>query len=317
VSGERGRDKEICRKAEDQGTRIESSREGRVGRFSPEKSAPDGMRAVKLSYLFATADCRSKKVLGLRGDLDRSCAQLVAFGYEGVELVVRNPRELDQAGIARTIAQHGLSVPDIGAAPLFGEDKLAMTDANPTVRQSVRGRLRDVIDFATRFGAQVHIGRFRGYLPEDGEAREALAWLTEGLIEAAEYGQPRGVRVLLEPLCHFEANTFLTVLETVEFLRTLSHPNLGVLADTFHMNIEERCLPASLMAAKDYLTHVHFADSNRRYPGAGHINFAGVLEALRLIGYDRFITIEVKQEPDPETAARRAAQTVRAILDTL
>lgn len=272
---------------------------------------------MKLSYLFATADCRSKKVLGLRGNLDRSCAQLVAFGYDGVELVVRNPRGLDQAGIARTIAQHGLSVPDIGAAPLFGEDKLAMTDANPTVRQSVRGRLRDVIDFATRFGAQVHIGRFRGYLPEGDEATEALAWLTEGLLEAAEYGRPRGVRVLLEPLCHFEANTFLTVLETVEFLRSLNHPNLGVLADTFHMNIEERCLPASLMAAKDYLTHVHFADSNRWYPGAGHINFTDVLEALRLIGYDRFITIEVKQEPDPETAARRAAQTVRAILDTL
>ncbi|HSB78541.1 MAG TPA: sugar phosphate isomerase/epimerase family protein [Candidatus Methylomirabilis sp.] len=272
---------------------------------------------MRLSYLFATADCRSKKVLGLRGDLDQSCAQLVAFGYDGVELMVRNPRELDQAGIARTIAQHGLSVPDIGAAPLFGEDKLALTDPDPTVRQRVRGRLRDVIDFSARFGAQVHVGRFRGYLPEDGEARQALDWLTDSLLEAADYGRSRGVRVLLEPLCHFEANIFLTVLETVEFLRSLSHPNLGVLADTFHMNIEERCLPASLMAAKDYLTHVHFADSNRRYMGAGHINFTLVLEALRLIGYDRFITIEVKQEPDPETAARLAAKTVRALLDTL
>ncbi len=272
---------------------------------------------MKLSYLCATTECRSKRVLGLRGDLGRCCAQLVAFGYDGVELMVRNPRELDQAAIARTIAQHGLAVPDIGAAPIFGEDKLSLMDTDPVIRQRTRERLRDVIDLAARFGAQIHAGSLRGRLPEGTQAQEALAWLSEGLLEIAEYGQPKGVRVLLEPLNHFEANVFLTVLEAVEFLRSLNHPNLGVLPDTFHMNIEERCLPASLMAAREYITHVHFADSNRWYPGAGHINFREVLEALRLIGYKRFITIEAKQEPDPETAARRAAQTVRALLDTL
>jgi sugar phosphate isomerase/epimerase len=272
---------------------------------------------MKLSYPFATPDCRVKKVLGFRGDLDRSCAQLVALGYEGIELMVRSPRELDQAGIARTIAQHGLVVPDIGAAPIFGEEKLSLMDRDPAIRQLTRERLREVIDLAARFGAQVHIGRFRGYLPEDDRAWEALPWLTDSLLEAADYGRPKGVRVLLEPLCHFEANTLLTVLETVEFLRSLGHSNLGLIADTFHMNIEERCLPASLMAARGYVTHVHFADSNRWYPGAGHINFRELLETLRLIGYDRFITIEVKQEPDPETAARRGAQTVRALLDAL
>lgn len=272
---------------------------------------------MKLSYLFATADCRAKKVLGLRGDLDRSCAQLVAFGYDGIELMVRNPSELDQAGMARTIAQHGLNVPEIGAPSLFGEDKLSLTDPDPVVRKAIRGRLRDVIDLAARFGAQVHVGSLRGRLPEGPQALEALAWLKEGLLDIAEYGQPKGVRVLLEPLNHFEANVFLTVLETVEFLRSLNHPNLGILPDTFHMNIEERCLPVSLMAAREYITHVHFADSNRWYPGAGHLNFREVLEALRLIGYERFITIEVKQEPDPTTAARRAAQTVRALMDAL
>jgi len=272
---------------------------------------------MKLSYLCATAECKAKRVLGLRGDLDRCCAQLVAFGYDGIELMVRNPRELDQAGIARTIAQHGLTVPDVGAASVFGEDKLSLTDPDPVVRQAIRARLRDVIDLAARFGAQVHFGSLRGRLPEGTQAQEALAWLKEALLDLAEYGQPKGVRVLLEPLNHFEANIFLTVLEAVEFLHSLNHPNLGILPDTFHMNIEERCLPASLMAARDYITHVHFADSNRWYPGAGHVNFGEVLQALRLIGYEKFITIEIKQEPDPETAARRAAQTVRALLDAL
>lgn len=85
----------------------------------------------------------------------------------------------------------------------------------------------------------------------------------------------------------------------------------------FRMNIEDVSLPASLVAAEPYLWHVHFADSNRWYPGAGHINFREILEALKLIGYDRFITMEMEQHPDSPTAARRAIRTVRALLDTL
>lgn len=273
---------------------------------------------MKLSYPFATADCKARKVLGFRGDLDQSCARIAALGYDGVELMVRNPKDLEPVAISRTIREYGLTVPEVGTGPFYAEDRLALTDPDPAARKAARERIRDAIDFAAHFGAQIHLGRSRGYLPEDeGRVREASGWVRDGLLEVAEYGQHKGVRVLLEPLCHFEANTLLTVLETVEFLRSLNHPNLGILADTFHMNIEERCLPASLMAAREYLAHVHFADSNRWYPGAGHINFREALEALRLIGYDRFITIEVKQEPDPETAARRAAGTVRALLEAL
>jgi 5-keto-L-gluconate epimerase len=121
--------------------------------------------------------------------------------------------------------------------------------------------------------------------------------MREGLLCVGNYGEQRGVRVLVEPMCHLELNNLNSVPETVAFVRSLGHPNLGIVADTFHMNIEDCCLPASLMAARDSLGHVHFTDSNRRYPGAGHVPFGEVVEALHLIGYDGFITIEVKQSP--------------------
>jgi len=103
----------------------------------------------------------------------------------------------------------------------------------------------------------------------------------------------------------------------IAFVRELGHPNLGIVADIFHMNIEDPSIPASLMAAQQYLWHVHFADSNRWYPGAGHLPFPEILEALRLIGYDGFITMEVEQQPDSPTAARRAIRTIGALLGRL
>ena len=271
---------------------------------------------MKLSYAVALPDCKAKKMQCFRGDLDAICGQLKALGYEGVELFARNPRELDQAAIAATIKRHSLAVPEVSSGPA-SEDGLSLIDPNPDVRQAARQRLRDYIDMASRWGAQMHLGRIRGSVPEGAAAAEAWKAIKDGFLETAEYGQGHGVRVLLEPQCRFQGNALLSVVEGIAFVRELNHPNLGIVADTFHMNIEDVSLPASLVAAKPYLWHVHFADSNRWYPGGGHINFREILEALKLVGYDRFITMEMEQHPDSPTAARRAITTVRALLDTL
>jgi len=269
---------------------------------------------IRLSYAVALPDCKAKKMQCFRGDLDAICGQLKTLGYDGVELFARSPRELDLQAIATTIQRHGLAVPEISTGPA-SEDGLSLTDPDADVRRRARERLRDYVDMASRWGAQMHLGRIRGSIPDGAAAAEAWKQMKDGFLETAEYGQHRGVRVLLEPQCRFQGNTLLSVVEGIAFVRELNHPNLGIVADTFHMNIEDVSLPASLVAAQPYLWHVHFADSNRRHPGAGHINFREVLEALRLIGYDRFITMEMEQNPDSETAARRAMQTVWALLD--
>jgi 5-keto-L-gluconate epimerase len=271
---------------------------------------------MKLSYAVALPDCNAKKMQCFRGDLDAICGQLKALGYDGVELFARNPRELDQEAIAATIRRHDLAVPEISTGPA-SEEGLSLTDLDPAVRQRARERLRDYVDMAAHWGAQMHLGRIRGSVPDGSAAAEAWAQMKEGFLETAAYGQSRGVRVLLEPQCRFQGNTLLSVVEGIAFVRELNHPNLGIVADTFHMNIEDISLPATLVAAQPYLWHVHFADSNRRYPGGGHINFREILEALKLIGYDRFITMEMEQHPDSATAAGRAIRTVRALLDTL
>jgi len=271
---------------------------------------------IRLSYAVALSDCRSKKMQCYRGDLDGICGELQALGYDGVELFARNPRELDQPAIEAIITKHSLAVPELSSGPA-SEDNLSLTDPNPAIRAAARERLRDYVDFATRWGAQIHLGRIRGSVPDGPAAAEAWTQMKTGFLDVAEYGQKKGVRILLEPQCRFQGYTLLSVLDGIAFVRELRHPNLGLVADTFHMNIEDVSLPASLVTAKPYLWHVHFADSNRRYPGAGHINFREVLEALRLIDYDRWITMEIEQYPDSHTAARRAVRTVRALLDTL
>jgi sugar phosphate isomerase/epimerase len=79
------------------------------------------------------------------------------------------------------------------------------------------------------------------------------------------------------------------------------------------MQIEDACIPAGFIEAADMLFHVHFADTNRGCPGAGSIDFATVLHVLKALKYDSFISIEIKQFPDSETAARRAINYVKTL----
>jgi sugar phosphate isomerase/epimerase len=93
----------------------------------------------------------------------------------------------------------------------------------------------------------------------------------------------------------------------------LGVPNLKVLADTFHMNIEEVNLAASLRGAGEYLGHVHLVDSNRQAPGHGHLDLPAVVGALNDIGYAGFAAFECLPLPDTRTAASDGLAYVRSI----
>jgi len=76
-------------------------------------------------------------------------------------------------------------------------------------------------------------------------------------------------------------------------MKAVDLPNVGVMGDTFHMNIDEASIPDALRLAGKHLIHVHLADSNRAAPGKGHIDFVPILKALKDIDYAGFLTFEL------------------------
>jgi len=124
----------------------------------------------------------------------------------------------------------------------------------------------------------------------------------------AAYAAERGVELVVEPINRYETNFLNTVAEALAFLDEVAAPNVGLLFDTFHANIEEPSLAASLRAASPRLRHVHVADSNRWAPGSGHLDFAAIIATLRALGYDGWLSAEIL--PLPGNAEQAAAQTI-------
>jgi sugar phosphate isomerase/epimerase len=100
-----------------------------------------------------------------------------------------------------------------------------------------------------------------------------------------------------------------TIADGVELMKSLSTDNVKLLADLFHMNIEETNLADAIRAGQGYIGHVHFVDSNRRHAGLGHMEYGPIAAALKEIGYDKFASAEAFPYPSPDAAA---AQTIAA-----
>jgi sugar phosphate isomerase/epimerase len=88
-----------------------------------------------------------------------------------------------------------------------------------------------------------------------------------------------------------------------------------LMLDVFHMAVEGEDVVAGIGAAQHVLWHVHFADTDRQVPGDGRLDFSAIVTRLRQIGYARYVTAEVKQEPDSAVAARRTAAFLKPILN--
>jgi sugar phosphate isomerase/epimerase len=93
----------------------------------------------------------------------------------------------------------------------------------------------------------------------------------------------------------------------------LGGSTLGLLPDTFHMNIEERSMEESLRKFAPYLRYIHLADSNRQAPGNGHLDFQGVLNMLDSVQFEGFFSFEILPKPNPNEAAKRAIDFTRSL----
>jgi len=261
----------------------------------------------------ATVQSTSFEAVAIRESFEENLRLIADLGYDGVELAVRDPSLVDADGTASLVTGFGLRVPAIGTGQAYLEEGLSFADRDPTVRRGAVDRIKQQVEFAKTLDAQVIIGLIRGTCRERDERADALDRLGECLLECGSYGAQHGVQLVLEPLNRYETALLNTIGQTGEFLERMQADNIGILADSFHMNIEEPSMEESLIRAGDRIAHVHVADSNRQAPGRGHIDFRAFIDTLAKIGYDGFYSAEILPEPDGKTAIADALAHMRSL----
>jgi 5-keto-L-gluconate epimerase len=267
---------------------------------------------IKLSIVLSTHSARFEAV-AFKGDFAANLAKIAAWGYDGVELAIRDPNLVCADDLVKMVREQRLKVPAIGTGQAWGEEKLSFTSHDPLVRAAAIKRIKLHIPLASRFNALIIIGLIRGVTPDGQTHEQSMCYLIECLRECAAAASLQGVRLALEPLNRYETDLIHTVGEGLDLLERVGAGNLGLLLDTFHMNIEEPLIQESICSCGDRIFHFHVADSNRWYPGAGHLDFKSILNVLFATGYQGYVSGEFMPKPDADTSARRGIANLRQL----
>ncbi|MBU0506927.1 sugar phosphate isomerase/epimerase, partial [bacterium] len=210
---------------------------------------------------------------------------------------------------------NNLFMPAIGTGQAFGEEGLSLTHKDETIREKAFQRMSDQIVCAKKMGGHVIIGLLRG-IPPKSDVNIAVDLFRDSLKPIAKKAEEAGVNIVIEPINRYETSLLHTVDETVAFINTVQSDSVGILFDTFHANIEEVSIEASIERCGDRLFHVHLADSNRWAPGQGHIDFPSIIATLKKIGYNGFLSAEILPKPTPEEAAKYTIGYMNKLLRT-
>jgi len=265
---------------------------------------------MKLSTAVSTPDAVFS-ALALKGEFEDTFAFAAKHKLDGVEISVRDPKTVSAQKIADLKEMHGLEIPAIGTGRAFGEEGLCFSDPDPAVRRAAVERILSHVELADVIKSNIIIGLILGKNPRTAETEKLAAGCMK---QCADRAGEKGVSLFVEPINRYETGFIITADDCLSFFEIVGAPNCKVLLDTFHMNIEEADMYATIKKVGPRIGHVHVADSNRRYPGAGHIDFPGIVTTLREAGYDGYLSAEMFPHPDPDTSVAAMAAHLRPLI---
>lgn len=270
---------------------------------------------MKLGMVISTQPT-SFSAVGHSRDLDAALKSIASTGYDGVELAVRNPKDIDLPALRKLLKKHGLEVPAIGTGQAFLDEGLSLSSKKSAERKKAVDRLKNHITLAAELKAGVIVGliRGRGEASKQEENQKLMRIFSESLSECADFAQRLGVRVFVEPINRYETALVNTIAEGMELIGGIGKDNVRLLVDTFHMNIEEASICGSIVRAARLIGHAHFADSNRRPPGSGHLEFADIVAVLSSVGYNGYVSMETLPHPSQEKAAEMSMNHLKNIM---
>ena len=212
-------------------------------------------------------------------------------GFDGVEFPVFRPEDVDASRVRKAMRANAL---ECNTVAVF-VDGLSLISPERDIRRKAVQRIVDLISVTAEVGGEMLAGPLYapvGYLPGRRRTSDEWAWAIEGYQQLGDVLEKHRVVLAIEPLNRFETFFLNTAADALALAEQVGHPNVGILYDTFHANIEEKSIAAGILLLGPHLKHLHTCENDRGTPGTGHVEWESVFSAIREIRYDGWLTIE-------------------------
>ena len=259
---------------------------------------------MKLGITLSTFPMKNSPVVFCDGLLSKNLSVIKDLGYQGVDLFTdsKSVQEIDELRLI--MSDHGLEVA-MYIAIFLSEQGVTLSCPNEKKRQKYIDLYRRELEKAHRVGTRLMpVGYLRGVKPTDQTVDDYYTRLADSLKILCEEASSLGITICLEPINRYEINTLNQIDICLDFIRDYQLNHLGLLLNSFHMNIEEASIENSIINAGERVKHFHAPDSNRLAAGDGHLDYDRILQALHTIRYDGYLMLEAFPVPDAISCAR-------------
>jgi len=246
------------------------------------------------------------------GDAKTAIMQVHELGFDAIEIFPPDADTLRHLFLHKTLSDHGLEVAAVGTGAGWVKHRLHLADEDQIVRLRAIDFIKTIIDCAAELDAPAIIGSMQGRSSQAVKKETANAYLREGLEILAQHASQYDKAILFEPLNRYETDQTNTLEQALRLVGGI--PNIRLLADLFHMNIEEVNIADAIRSAGQAIGHVHFADSNRMAIGLGHLDVGPIVQSLHDIGYCGYLSAEVFSKPDALGAAKQTIKAFRTAI---
>jgi len=250
----------------------------------------------------------------LKNDFLTCIDQAAKLGFDGIELHVRSPYAQDYKQLKDRADRKGIKITTIGTGMACHYDGHYLTNPDAVARRKAIQVLKDFVVAAKDCGhAGVMFGLMKGPLPEINQREMYKNILYEALLPVVDVCEKEDCDITLEAVNRFQAAYLWSTAETLDFVERFQSKHVTIHLDSFHMNIEDKSFRDSILSCGQRLGHFHFSDSDRCYPGHGHIDFQEIMQALYDVGYlgNGVGAYEYDSIPDSMTSARLGLENIK------
>lgn len=228
--------------------------------------------------------------------------KLKECGYDGVEIPIFQTDEAAYQRLAKKL--NSLSLETTSVCCVGANENPISADA--AIRKAAMEKLKRAVEISRTLGSTILAGPFHSAIGEfTGKGPTADEWNRgkEFFSQLADYAKQNGVTLVLEYLNRFECYFLNCVADTSRFVREVNHPNLRMMYDTFHANIEEKDIAQAIRACAPYTVHVHISENDRGTPGEGHVDWDTTFKTLKEVEYEGWLVVEAFGLALPDLAA--------------
>ena len=252
--------------------------------------------------------------------LEEVITRLAAFGYDGIEIGCAAPHAFPahlsqerRAMLRALMADKGLACVSLLPAPGGGMGNNPASFL-PEERAATIAHYKEVVDLAADLGSArvLYVCGWRGFGVSHAQAMD---WTRAALTEIAGHAGDKGIEICIEPTAA-DSNLIDTAGHALALKADVGLPNIGVMFDTYHSHYRNESAQDYVTEIGAALTHVHLSDSDRLPPGAGKLDWHGILGALKAADFDGYLTMEVGfpyRSIDADWVARSAITHLKAV----